>query len=153
MDFEAKIHSLEEKGVPLTAQRFAVLEYLYQNHTHPTAEEIYQSLKENFSIISQATIYNALQFLKNHGLIREITIEKGKSHFDYEVEPHHHFLCRRCGHIYDIYVEGCPLEGKETVDGYKIEELRPYIIGVCPECLSRFGENEMPQEDMVKELT
>jgi Fe2+ or Zn2+ uptake regulation protein len=137
MDLNQKIDSLKEKGVPLTVQRYAVLEYLYKNHTHPTAEEIYHSLKKNFSIISQATIYNTLEFLKNYGLIQEITIEKGRSHFDYEVEPHHHFLCRRCDHIYDIDVKGCPLAGKKTVDGHKIEELRPYIIGICSECLKK----------------
>ena len=85
---------LNEKGCTLTIQRYAVLEYLYENRIHPTVEEIYYSLKEKFSTISKATVYNTLELLKDYGLIQEITIEKGKLHFDYEVKSHHHFFCR-----------------------------------------------------------
>ena len=137
MNLKEKLAGLNEKGCTLTIQRHAVLEYLYENRTHPTVEEIYYSLKERFSRISKATVYNTLELLKNHGLIQEITIEKGKLHFDYEVKPHHHFFCRRCNHVYDVDVEGCPLAGKRMIDGHKIEELRPYIIGVCSKCLQK----------------
>jgi hypothetical protein len=34
-------------------------------------------------------------------------------------------------------VVGCPLAGKRMIDGHKIEELRPYIIGTCSECLKK----------------
>lgn len=135
MNLKEKVDLLKKKGVVLTIQRYAVLEYLYENATHPTVEEISQGLKKKFSTISEATVYNTLELFKNHNLIREITIERGKSHFDYETKPHHHFLCRRCGCIYDIDVEGCPLVGKKMIDGHRIEEVRAYIIGICLECL------------------
>mgnify|MGYP001071610352 CR=1 FL=1 len=137
MNLKEKLAGLNEKGSILTIQRQAVLEYLYKNRTHPTVEEIYNSLKETFSAISKATVYNTLELLKNHGLIQEITIEKGKSRFDYEVKPHHHFFCHRCNRVYDVDIEGCPLTGKSEIDGHKIEELRPYIIGTCSECLQK----------------
>ena len=142
MYLKEKIELLIEKGIVLTIQRYAVLEYLYESATHPTVEEIYQGLKKRFSTISEATIYNTLELFKNHNLIREVTIEKGKSHFDYETRPHHHFLCRRCGYIYDIDVEGCPLVGKKMIDGHRIEEMRPYIVGICSECLKGEKANE-----------
>ena len=135
LNLKEKLAELNKKGCTLTIQRHAVLEYLYENRTHPTVEEIYYSLKEKFSAISKATVYNTLELLKNYGLIQEITIEKRKLHFDYEVKPHHHFFCHKCNHIYDVDVEGCPLAGKKMIDGHKIEELRPYIIGTCSKCL------------------
>ncbi|MCK4466958.1 MAG: transcriptional repressor [Desulfobacterales bacterium] len=137
MDLKEKLAELNKKGSTLTIQRHAVLEYLYENRTHPTVEEIYHSLKEKFSTISKATIYNTLELLKNHGLIQEITIEKGKLRFDYEVKPHHHFFCRKCGYICDLDIKGCPLAEKKMIDGHKIEELRPYIIGTCSKCLQK----------------
>ncbi len=142
MKLKEKIDLLKNKGVAVTIQRYAVLEYLYNNPTHPTAEEIYQDLKKRFPTISEATIYNTLQLFKNHNLIQEITIEKGKSHFDYETKPHHHFLCRRCGRICDIDVEGCPLVGKKMIDGHRIEEVKPYILGICSKCLKEEKANE-----------
>ena len=77
MDIKKKIAGLQKKGVTLTIQRHAVLEYLYKNQTHPTVEKIYNSLKARYPVISKATVYNTLDFLKKHGTIKEITIEKG----------------------------------------------------------------------------
>ncbi|MBC2695261.1 MAG: transcriptional repressor [Desulfobacteraceae bacterium] len=142
MDLKEKLAELNEKGCSLTIQRHAILEYLYENRTHPTVEKIYYSLKEKFSTISRATVYNTLELLKNYGLIQEITIEKGKSRFDYEVKTHHHFLCHRCNRVYDVNVEGCPLAGKKMINGHKIEELRPYIIGICSKCLQKKKSND-----------
>ena len=140
MDLKKKIAGLQKKGVPLTIQRHAVLEYLYKNRTHPTVEEIYTDLKTRYPVISKATVYNALSFLKKHGTIKEITIEKGKARFDYRVEPHNHFFCRKCGYICDLEIKGCPLAEKKMIDGHKIEELGQYIIGICSECLKKKGE-------------
>ncbi len=137
MNLKEKLAGLNKKGITLTIQRHAVLEYLYENRTHPTVEKIYHSLKEKFSTISKATIYNTLELLKNHGLIQEITIEKRKLRFDYEVKPHHHFFCHKCNRVYDVDVAGCPLAEKKMIDEHKIEELRPYIIGTCSKCLQK----------------
>ncbi|MBW2568510.1 MAG: transcriptional repressor [Deltaproteobacteria bacterium] len=137
MDLKKKIAGLQGKKVTLTIQRHAVLEYLYKNRTHPTVEEIYTNLKAKYSVISKATVYNTLDFLKKHDTIKEITIEKGKARFDYKIEPHHHFFCRKCGYICDLDVKGCALAGKKMMDGHKIEELRQYVIGICSECLKR----------------
>ncbi|RKX54823.1 MAG: hypothetical protein DRP50_03825 [Thermotoga sp.] len=142
MDLNEKIDRLKKEGITLTIQRYAVLEYLYKNRTHPTAEDIYHDLKKRFPTISQATIYNTLNLLENYGLIQEITAERGRSHFDYNAKPHHHFICRKCGRIYDVDVKGCPLVGKKTIDGHKIEELRVYIIGICSECLEKEGREK-----------
>jgi Fur family peroxide stress response transcriptional regulator len=75
MNLKEKLAGLNEKGSTLTIQRHAVLEHLYENRTHPTVEEICHSLKEKFSTISNGTVYNTLELLKNHGLIQEITSE------------------------------------------------------------------------------
>ena len=62
--------ALKDKGVLLTIQRSAVLEFLQENTEHPTAEEIYQSLSVMYPALSRATIYNTLDLLKNTGSFR-----------------------------------------------------------------------------------
>ncbi|MBW2038323.1 MAG: transcriptional repressor [Deltaproteobacteria bacterium] len=140
MTIEEKIARLKEKGILLTIQRYAILEFLQGNKLHPTVEEIYQSLRGVYPAISRATVYNTLELFKQQGLIQEITIERDKVRYDYRIEPHHHFLCRRCGQVYDVEVKGCPIAERERVDGHKVEELRPYIIGICSECLKEGGD-------------
>ncbi len=144
MALEEKITRLKEKGILLTIQRYAVLEFLQDNGLHPTVEEIFQSLSGIYPALSRATVYNTLELFKRHGLIQEITIERDKARYDYRIEPHHHFLCRQCGRIYDVDVEGCPIEKEEWVDGHKVEELRPYIIGICSKCLKEGGDAGAP---------
>ena len=134
MTLEEKKAALKEKGILLTIQRSAVLALLHDNTRHPTAEEIYQALRERYPALSRATVYNTLDLLKQHGLIQEITIERTKAHYDYNTEPHHHFLCRHCGRIYDVVLEKVPLEREGRLDGHKIEEIRLYMTGSCAAC-------------------
>ncbi len=135
MTLEEKKAELKEKGILLTIQRSAVLDLLHDNIYHPTAEEIYQALRERYPALSRATVYNTLDLLKQHGLIQEITIERTKAHYDYKTEPHHHFLCRHCGRIYDVDVEKVPLEQEGRLDGHKIDEVWLYMRGICAACL------------------
>jgi Fur family peroxide stress response transcriptional regulator len=140
MTVEEKKAKLKDKGVLLTIQRSAVLEFLHDTTAHPTAEEIYQSLRGMYSALSRATIYNTLDLLKTHGLIQEITIERNKIHYDYKTEPHHHFLCSHCARIYDVAMEKIPCKREEWVDGHKMEAAWLYMTGTCSACLNE-GSN------------
>jgi Fe2+ or Zn2+ uptake regulation protein len=140
MTVQEKKAKLKDKGVLLTIQRSAVLEFLHDTTAHPTAEEIYQSLRGMYSALSRATIYNTLDLLKTHGLIQEITIERNKTHYDYKTEPHHHFLCSHCARIYDVAMEKIPCKREEWVDGHKMEAAWLYMTGTCSACLSE-GSN------------
>ena len=137
MTLEEKIARLRERGITLTIQRYAILEFLQDNKSHPTAEEIYQALRKNFPTISRATVYNTLELLKGMGIIQEINIERYKAHYDYRIEPHHHFLCRRCDRIYDVELNECPIPNTDRVNGHRVDELKLHIIGVCSECLRK----------------
>jgi Fur family peroxide stress response transcriptional regulator len=144
MTLAEKKVELKEKGILLTIQRSAVLEFLQDNTGHPTAEAIYQSLRGMYPAFSRATVYNTLDLLKQHGLIQEINIERSKAHYDYKTEPHHHFLCRHCFTIYDVDIDKVRLEQAERVDGHQMEEARLYIIGTCSVCLREGGDAGTP---------
>jgi Fur family peroxide stress response transcriptional regulator len=134
---EEKKAGLKEKGILLTIQRSAILEFLQDNTHHPTADEIYQSLRRIYPALSRATVYNTLDLFKQHGLVQEVTIERTKAHYDYNTEPHHHFFCRQCGGIYDVGLEGVPLEPGGWLNGHKMEEARLYMTGTCAVCLGK----------------
>ena len=144
MTLEQKQAGLKGRGILLTIQRSAILAFLQDNTQHPTAEEIYQSLRGMYPALSRATVYNTLDLFKQHGLVQEITIERHKAHYDYNTEPHHHFLCRLCGSIYDLGIKDVPLEQGGWLDGHKIEETRLYISGTCSTCLKEKGNAGTP---------
>ncbi len=130
---EDKIERLKKKGVVLTLQRLAVLKIL-KDKVHATAEDIYQKLEKKYPTISRATIYSCLDALKQAGEIQEFTIRKEMSHFDFDSHPHHHFLCRKCGKIFNVEIS-CPIAKKGDVDGHQVEEVQAYFYGICSGCL------------------
>ncbi|RXJ00424.1 transcriptional repressor [Anaerobacillus alkaliphilus] len=130
------LDSLKSTKVRMTPQRHAILEYLYNAHTHPTADEIYKALEGKFPNMSVATVYNNLRVFKDVGLVKELTYGDSSSRFDCITSDHYHVICENCGKIVDFHYPG--LDEVETlaehVTGFKVKSHRMEIYGVCPEC-------------------
>lgn len=135
-----EIKRLREKGVVITLQRLAILQYLENNKTHPSVEEIYRSLKKKYPILSKATVYTSLQVLRKAGEIQELSIRKDKTCFDSDPKPHHHFYCQECRRVLDIEIS-CPLAKKGWIDGHKVKQVQGYFYGICSRCLKKAKNN------------
>jgi Fur family transcriptional regulator, peroxide stress response regulator len=131
------IQTLKSKGLRVTPQRFAVYAHLRSRYDHPTVEQIQTTLNQDFPVSSQATVYSALQALRDVGLVREVLLEEGVSRYDANVESHHHFRCKTCGAIEDIAWDtfaGIDL-GKLRA-GVKAERYEVTVHGLCEQCQS-----------------
>ncbi|HLR07637.1 MAG TPA: peroxide-responsive transcriptional repressor PerR [Bacillota bacterium] len=128
--------TLKESGVRITPQRHAVLEYLINSMTHPTADDIYKALENKFPNMSVATVYNNLRVLREIGLVRELTYGDSSSRFDCNMTDHYHIICNSCGKIVDFHyptldeVEALA----EQVTGFEVSHHRMEIYGTCNEC-------------------
>lgn len=137
MDKQANtiVKTLKAKKLRVTPQRFAVYANLLERTDHPTAEQILSDLNQNAPTSSQATVYSALQALRQVGLVREVLLEEGISRYDANVDPHHHFRCRCCGVIEDIPWEtfkSVNLKGLRS--GLKAERYEVIVEGICDRC-------------------
>ncbi len=132
---DAIIEKLKQKGIVLTIQRLAVLEFLHNSSSHPTAEAIHTKLKKKYPMMSLATVYNTLDMLKQAGEIQELTIGNAK-HFDPIPQSHHHLYCRVCKRIIDVEIS-CPVCKSGRVQGHKVEEVQAVFYGICSDCLQR----------------
>lgn len=132
------IDTLKESGVRITPQRHAVLEYLLNAMTHPTADDIYKALEGKFPNMSVATVYNNLRVLKEIGLVRELTYGDSSSRFDCNTSDHYHIICNDCGKIVDFHYP--TLEEVESlaeqVAGFDISHHRLELYGICEDCKS-----------------
>ena len=133
MDSTARSKRLRELGLVPTIQRLAVLEFLEQDLVHPTAEEVYQGVKEQFPSIAKATVYNVLDALKKAGAIRELTIARQAAHYDSNSNPHPHFLCRSCDALIDVDLP-CPIRPGDEILGHLVESVNTYLYGTCATC-------------------
>lgn len=130
------IDRLKKSGVRITPQRHAVLEYLLNSMTHPTADEIYKALEGKFPNMSVATVYNNLRVLKEVGLVKELTYGDNSSRFDCNTTDHYHVICDVCGKIVDFHYP--PLDEVESlaeqVTGFEVSRHRMELYGVCESC-------------------
>lgn len=117
-------------------QRELVKTYLLNNLTHPTAEEVYVGLKADNPSLSLATVYRNLKFLVSEGIAEVVATIDGKEHYDALFNKHDHFICNKCGKIFDMGTESFlnredyPSFGKE----FDISDHKLTLYGICPAC-------------------
>jgi Fe2+ or Zn2+ uptake regulation protein len=86
----------------LTRQREAVYTFLRYARGHPTAEEVYQGVKNSIPQISLATVYKALETLEASGLATKIAAAGDSARFDARQDQHYHLRCLRTGRVDDL---------------------------------------------------
>lgn len=129
------IKILKGKGLRVTPQRFAVYANLLARQDHPTVEQILTDLNKDAPTSSQATVYAALQALREVGLVREVLLEEGISRYDANVAPHHHFRCTCCRTIEDIQWNAFGnIDLSQLRSGLKAERFEVIVQGVCDRC-------------------
>ncbi|WP_100406419.1 peroxide-responsive transcriptional repressor PerR [Bacillus solitudinis] len=133
------IEALKSTRVRMTPQRHAILEFLYETLTHPTADEIYKALENRFPNMSVATVYNNLRMFKEVGIVKELTYGDSSSRFDCVTSDHYHVICQECGKIVDFHYPG--LDEVETlaehVTGFRVHSHRMEIYGTCQNCVKK----------------
>jgi len=61
---------LRERRLPVTRQRLAVANAIFQSGDHPTVEELQRRVKTSGAGVGTATLYRTVQVLVESGLIR-----------------------------------------------------------------------------------
>ena len=137
------IEKYRSKGLKLTPQRIAIIEYLDGNLAHPTAEDIFKAIKKRYPTISFATVYNTIEALKERGILKEVKIESWRRHFENNVSPHSHIICSGCGKIRDVSTEFSCAErlGDEVKREFEVAFEEVSFFGVCRDCSSKKASN------------
>ncbi len=124
-------------GLKHSRQREAVLNYLRSTTSHPTAEDIYFVVRDEFPKISLGTVYRNLNLLADQGVILKLNCGDGIEHFDADTSPHNHFICRHCGRVIDLSVPPFTEVDKQADVDFpgQIEGHEIYFYGTCDSCL------------------
>jgi Fe2+ or Zn2+ uptake regulation protein len=123
-------------GVRPSVQRVAVMDYLMNHRTHPTAEEIYGALKERIASLLRMTVYNTLKMLSGVRAVREIDIDGHTMRYDGFTDFHAHFMCRNCGRIEDIAIaDPAPFSAVEATG--TVDDMQFLLKGCCAKCAKK----------------
>ena len=143
MDAEAIRRSLEESGLRCTPQRFAVMAFLMDQNSHPTAAEIFKAVNRADPRSSRATTYNNLRDLVEAGLVREVAVEGRSARFDAKGMRHHHFICDRCGKVEDLEWYQVPRPASRSFGKRVVRECELIFRGLCTKCAPRRSSRQV----------
>jgi Fur family peroxide stress response transcriptional regulator len=140
--------ALKAAGLRLTHQRLEVAREVARSDTHPDVETVYRGVRERVPTISLDTVYRTLAVLEGLGLIRRFDLTAGPARYDANLEPHHHFICTKCGLIRDVQasvVDGLKVSEESAKLG-RVEWVTVQLRGLCRECQGSEDYDERTRE-------
>jgi Fur family peroxide stress response transcriptional regulator len=133
---EAFVQACRRGDLKITHQRTEIFRELARSADHPDAEALFASIRKRIPAISRDTVYRTLALLEGRGLIRRVDVLCERARFDARLQPHHHFVCRRCGLVRDF--------ASKTLDGFtpprrvrswgEVEYAQVQLRGICVAC-------------------
>ena len=125
------------RGLRLTPQRDVLHRVLSGASGHQTADELVQGVREVLPTVSHATVYRNLQELVREGLIRTLDRAGAAAQFEVNPDEHHHFVCRKCGQVWDVYLSSVDVRvnrRRTAIEGFQIDRREVQLHGLCANC-------------------
>lgn len=118
-------------------QRESIKEYLMSTKEHPTADVIYQHVREENPKISLGTVYRNLTLLVELGEVRKISTGDGTDHFDADTSAHSHYFCRCCHRLMDVDVTPSvdQILAASSAGIGTVEQASLIFTGICKDCV------------------
>lgn len=123
-------------GLRLTHQRLEVFREVARSGEHPDAESIHRGVRKRLPTVSLDTVYRTLWLLTDLGLITILGPSRERTRFDANLDPHHHFVCVRCGLMRDFTcpeLDAVALPAEAWAFG-RIEATHVEARGLCRDC-------------------
>lgn len=126
-------------GTKRSKQRERIFQVVTTTRLHPTAEWVFENVREQIPHISLGTVYRNLSVLKQQGKIRELDFGEGLKRYDAFTDPHYHFVCDECGIVKDLEVP------PQTDLNERVKSVIPGVVrthrldyfGLCSGCLAK----------------
>jgi Fur family peroxide stress response transcriptional regulator len=117
-------------------QRERMLELLGYTEIHPTADWLYQQLKEEFPSLSLGTVYRNLNILVEQKLIQRLPFGSTYDRYEAIKDPHYHLVCEACGCVQDFDMPQYTEINKQAqkMSGFSISRHRIDFFGTCEKC-------------------
>ena len=138
--FEIIIQKLRDEGHKITPQRMAIVKILSKSENHPSVEDIYDQIKEDFPTMSLATVYRNIVLIKSLGEVLELGFPDGSNRYDgNKPYPHPHVVCIQCKKIVDPDLDSLDNMTEEVAKEtkFKILNHRLDFFGICKSCQAK----------------
>ena len=129
---------LSSKGLRMTGQRKGVVEALFRQSGHFTAEQLLRDAQDLDETVSRATLYRNLPLLVESGIIRKIDVGQDNKFYTLNEQSESfkaQVICSDCNHIQDIDAPFMEWYGKTVAEklGLKVKDQRLQVHAECPD--------------------
>ena len=127
-----------ERGERLTPLRRLVLELVWGSHRPVGAYELLQRLQQEKGKAAPPTVYRALSFLQDQGLVHRVESLNAYVGCAHPEDSHraHFLICRSCGDAAEIH-DGAFAKAVKSVGqraGFHVDRETVELQGLCPHC-------------------
>jgi Fur family zinc uptake transcriptional regulator len=126
------------RGTRLTVLRQRVLELVWQSHEPVGAYALLDALRRDRQGAAPPTVYRALEFLLDHGLVHRIASLNAFVGCDRPARPHagQFLICRGCGRAAEFDDAGVrrAIAASARKRGFEVGGLTVEVNGSCPSC-------------------
>jgi Fur family ferric uptake transcriptional regulator len=109
---------------------------------HFTAAELVTAARGRRLGVGRATVFRTLEVLEELGAVERLDLPNGEhAYVGCEPAHHHHVVCSRCGRTSEIDDAGLRSVVRDVAEqtGYRVDEHRLELFGLCPACLVADG--------------
>jgi len=125
-------------GLRLTSIRRQVLELVWASHAPIKAYELLEQLHQQNPKAAPPTVYRALEFLQNAGLVHRLESLNAYLGCGKPGEPHvgQFLICRSCGSVAEINEPKITqlLNAQAAQLGFETQQQLVELKGLCPQC-------------------
>ncbi len=127
---------VRERGGRITSSRRLLLEVIFNEPGHHSAEDLAGLVQERAPDVHLSTIYRNLDELERLGVIVHSHIGHGAATFHLAAGAHCHFVCERCGHAVKAPDElfQSLAESAKRLHGFAIDPHHFSVLGRCKAC-------------------
>jgi Fur family zinc uptake transcriptional regulator len=126
-------------GVRLTTNRRRVLEIIWRNHDVMGAYEILEILQRDEPRTKPPTVYRALEFLQEQGLVHRIESSNAFTRCETPLEHEHcqFLVCDQCGRVEEVHSDALPglLDAAAREHGFQPRRFTIEVRGTCRRCV------------------
>jgi Fur family ferric uptake transcriptional regulator len=130
---------LRDRGLPVTHQRAAVAEVVFESDEHLSVDDIERALRDRGERIGKATIYRTLDLLVRSRLVEEHDFGEGFKRYEHRLSGrsvNQHMICVECGTVTRFESsELYQIESRIRAEyGFIPVRRRLEIYGLCQAC-------------------
>jgi Fur family ferric uptake transcriptional regulator len=129
---------LREAGLRVTQPRLRVYAVLRDLGGHQSADEVLAELGLRGHPLPRQSAYNAIAALCGAGLLLRADAGPGRTLYETNTVWHHHFVCRRCGRVFDAPCVRGRKPCLRPPRGFgEVDEAQVIFRGRCRSCARR----------------